>query len=315
MLSGVPELEWTAVLRERHAGIARSQFLEVDAVASGYLARCAEDARRGCNEANQGELARVEVGVMVTVTESVARRWIGLGLDLRWRLRATSDAFSSGRIDRARAQAISDALETVTAEKAELVERLLLDGIDGATTSMIRRAARRLVARHDPAGAKARREQGEADRDVRFRANDDGTCSVEGTLPGPAGQVVAMRLRRMRFEVCGNDPRTFAQRRADALVALADGSGRLRCLCGRADCAQTVSVTSPAPGGPSGDSVAVAATAGGAGDAAANSAGPQVGVVDDGGSVGEAARTRASTGKVHVVRSCRRCRRRRFMSG
>lgn len=243
VLAGVPEIEWTAVLRERHAGIARAQFLEVDAVASVYLARCAEDARRGCNEAFQGEFAHVEVGVMLTVTEPVARRWIGLGLDLRWRLHATSEAFSTGRIDQSRAQAVSDALANVSPEKVELVERLLLDGIDGATTSMIRRVARRLVARHDPAGAKARREQGEADRDVRFHANDDGTCSMEGTLPGPAGQVVAMRLRTMCFEVCGSDPRTFAQRRADALVALADGSGRLRCLCGRADCTQNVSAT------------------------------------------------------------------------
>ncbi|MGW0175627.1 DUF222 domain-containing protein [Rhodococcus sp. NPDC003322] len=240
VLSGVPEVEWTAVLRERHAGIARAQFLEVDAVASVYLARCAEDARRGCNEAFQGEFAHVEVGVMLTVTEPVARRWIGLGLDLRWRLHATSVAFSTGRIDQSRAQAISDALANVSPDKVELVERLLLDGIEGATTSTIRRTARRLVARHDPAGAKARREQGEADRDVRFRANDDGTCSMEGTLPGPAGQVVAMRLRTMCFEVCGSDPRTFAQRRADALVALADGSGRLLCLCGRTDCTQTV---------------------------------------------------------------------------
>lgn len=249
VLSGVPEVEWTAVLRERHAGIARAQFLEVDAVASVYLARCAEDARRGCNEAFQGEFAHVEVGVMLTVTEPVARRWIGLGLDLRWRLHATSLAFSTGRIDQSRAQAISDALANVSPDKVDLVERLLLDGIEGATTSTIRRTARRLVARHDPAGAKARREQGEADRDVRFRANDDGTCSMEGTLPGPAGQVVAMRLRTMCFEVCGNDPRTFAQRRADALVALADGSGRLRCLCGHTHCTQTVSVTEPTRAG------------------------------------------------------------------
>ncbi|MGW6694807.1 DUF222 domain-containing protein [Rhodococcus sp. NPDC054953] len=262
ILSGVPDIEWTAVLRDRHAGIARAQFLEVDAVASVYLARCADDARRGCNEAFQGEFAHVEVGVMLTVTEPVARRWIGLGLDLRWRLHATSEAFASGRIDQARAQAISDAMANVSADKVELVEQLLLNGIDGATTSMIRRAARRLIARHDPEGTKARREQREADRDMRFYANDDGTCTVEGTLPGPAGQLVAMRLRKMSFDVCAGDPRTLAQRRADALVALADGSGWLRCLCGRADCAQLGSSQpkqdGPRPDGPRPDGPAAA---------------------------------------------------------
>jgi hypothetical protein len=37
--------------------------------------------------------------------------------------------------------------------------------------------------------------------------------------------------------VCEHDPRTREQRRADALAALAAGADRLRCRCGRRDCA------------------------------------------------------------------------------
>ncbi|GAA4472604.1 hypothetical protein GCM10023094_04880 [Rhodococcus olei] len=62
VLSGVPESEWSTVLREQHAAISRAQFLEVDAIATVYLARCAEDERRGCNEAFQGEFTSAEVG-------------------------------------------------------------------------------------------------------------------------------------------------------------------------------------------------------------------------------------------------------------
>ncbi|GAA4472600.1 hypothetical protein GCM10023094_04870 [Rhodococcus olei] len=173
------------------------------------------------------------------MAEVAAQRVIGLGLDLRWRLHATSTEFATGEIDQIRAQAISDVLANVSEDRVATIENLLLDGSMHLNTSRLRAKARRLIARHDPEGAKRRRERADDDRDVRFRANDDGTCAIEGTLPGPGGQVVAMRLRRMCFEVCGRDPRTFAQRRADALIALAAGAGHLECRCGRRDCPAT----------------------------------------------------------------------------
>ncbi|MGW4612640.1 DUF222 domain-containing protein [Rhodococcus triatomae] len=238
LLTRVPESNWTDTLRRHHAAIARTHFAETDAVTVLYLARCAEEARRGRNDAMQGEFVSAEIGHILHLTERSAQRLIELGLDLRWRLHRTSNAFSAGRIDQARAFAISDALSNVSPDKLDLIEQLLLDDAEHLNTTTLRAKARRLIARHDPDGAAERRRSAEDDRDVRFRTNDDGTCAVEGTLPGPAGQVVAMRLRAMCFDVCGHDPRTFAQRRADALVALADGSARLACLCDRADCAK-----------------------------------------------------------------------------
>lgn len=239
MLSGVPESQWSAVLREQHAVIARAQFLEVDAIATIYLTRCAEDERRGCNEAFQGEFASAEVGFVYRWSERAAERVIGLSIDLRWRLHATSAEFAAGRIDQQRAQTISDALANVSENKVELIERMLLDGSEDLNLPKLRAKARRLIARHDPEGATSHRRNAEAERDVRIRPNEDGTCAIEGTLPGPGGQIVATRLRRMCFQVCGSDPRTFAQRRADALVALASGAGHLACVCGRDDCTAT----------------------------------------------------------------------------
>ncbi|WP_232070760.1 DUF222 domain-containing protein [Mycobacterium lacus] len=40
----------------------------------------------------------------------------------------------------------------------------------------------------------------------------------------------------MAHGVCDNDPRTLAQRRADALGALAAGADRRACGCGSAEC-------------------------------------------------------------------------------
>jgi hypothetical protein len=45
------------------------------------------------------------------------------------------------------------------------------------------------------------------------------------------------RLSALAATVCEHDPRTAAQRRADALGALAAGADRLGCRCGRPDCA------------------------------------------------------------------------------
>ncbi|MBM4479617.1 DUF222 domain-containing protein [Rhodococcus hoagii] len=62
-------------------------------------------------------------------------------------------------------------------------------------------------------------------------------AEVDGLLPAAGGRILAGRLRAMCFDVCAKDPRTDAQRRADALVALASGHTHLDCTCGRDDCA------------------------------------------------------------------------------
>ena len=46
----------------------------------------------------------------------------------------------------------------------------------------------------------------------------------------------------MAHGVCDDDPRTIAQRRADALGALAAGAERLACGCGNAECPAGVDV-------------------------------------------------------------------------
>ena len=48
--------------------------------------------------------------------------------------------------------------------------------------------------------------------------------------------VIEQRVEEMARSVCANDPRTLAERRADALTALGAGTD-LACACGDADCA------------------------------------------------------------------------------
>ncbi|MFE4501546.1 DUF222 domain-containing protein [Rhodococcus sp. NPDC056743] len=226
-------------LVEGHASIARAQFLEVDAVTSLYFERCSEDEKAGRNAAVQGEFVHVEVAFVLSITEYAATRMISLGCDLRLRLHRVSAAFASGEIDLGKATACSDALANVSDDALDLVERLLLDGAAACSSSRLKARARSLIARHDPEGARARRRRAQEDRDVRISAGVDGMSTLDGVLPAVGAQAVAAKLATMSRQVCARDPRTLAQRRADALVAMSQGRSTLACACGT-DCGRDV---------------------------------------------------------------------------
>jgi Domain of unknown function (DUF222) len=70
----------------------------------------------------------------------------------------------------------------------------------------------------------------------------EGTTNLWGTLYSTDAALLDRRLTQMADGVCDDDPRTTAQRRADALGALAAGADRLACGCGNAVCPAGVDV-------------------------------------------------------------------------
>ena len=99
----------------------------------------------------------------------------------------------------------------------------------------------------DQEAAKERRVTADNARYVSVVAEPNGMARLRGALAAPAAAVVDKRLSEMAASVCGEDTRTVAQRRADALVALSEGRA-LACNCRRADCPVRVSESpSPAP--------------------------------------------------------------------
>jgi hypothetical protein len=94
------------------------------------------------------------------------------------------------------------------------------------------------VSRYDP-GALRRARASARSRDVQIDARNDesGTSTLFGRLYSTDAEVLDRRLMQMAHGVCDEDPRTIAQRRADALGALATGSDRLACVCGTPHCA------------------------------------------------------------------------------
>ncbi|WP_435592993.1 DUF222 domain-containing protein [Nocardia sp. bgisy118] len=230
-------------LRAAHGAAAAAQAAEVFAVRELYRRHRAASAEPGPGGVRAGEFAAAEAAVALYVDEGTAGALIDIGLVLEEALPRTRVAFAAGRIDLAKVRVIVDSTRALTKEVVDALEPRLLEAAARTNPARLRQAARRWAIRLDPAGAQRRRERRQDDRDVRIRAVQDSMAVFDGLLPAPGAQTVAMRLREMSLQVCAADPRTMPQRRADALVALADGSGRLHCQCGRGE-------RCPKPGAP-----------------------------------------------------------------
>lgn len=222
-------------LRTAHGAVAAAQAAEVFAVRELYRRHRAESAEPGPGGVRAGEFAAAEAAVALHADEATAGALIDIGLALEESLPRTRVAFGAGRIDLAKVRVIVDSTRALTQEVIDALEPRLIEAAGRTNPLRLRQAARRWAARLDPGGAQRRRERRQDDRDVRIRAVQDSMAVFDGLLPAPGAQTVAMRLREMSLQVCARDPRTMPQRRADALVALADGSGGLRCMCGRGE--------------------------------------------------------------------------------
>ena len=104
------------------------------------------------------------------------------------------------------------------------------------STAAVERVIDYWVDRYDPYALR-RSEVADEARQVTVAAPDgSGVAVLWGTLSTQDAAALDRRLDAMGRAVCGGDPRTADQRRADALGALAAGSDRLPCGCGRPVC-------------------------------------------------------------------------------
>jgi hypothetical protein len=93
----------------------------------------------------------------------------------------------------------------------------------------------KIVARVDLDAVRRRRDR-IAGREVVMGDVDHGLSEIHATLFAPDAHAVSERLTALAATVCEADPRTVAQRRADAFGVLAVGGDRLGCQCGQPNC-------------------------------------------------------------------------------
>ncbi|SRX93829.1 hypothetical protein MSP7336_02073 [Mycobacterium shimoidei] len=94
-----------------------------------------------------------------------------------------------------------------------------------------------IVAQIDP-DAIRRTNKEVKDRYLNVSESIPGIAEVYGNVFASTGWALDRRLDELAATVCDADPRTKAQRRADALDALVCGAERLACTCGDSECCQ-----------------------------------------------------------------------------
>ncbi len=212
------------------------------AAAELFTRRAAEHRETHLWTSDAIDQAEAEVGAALTLGRGNAGALVGLGLSLTTRLPATRAALAAGKIDVSRARLIDSCTCNVTAELIERVEEAAVaaasggDGKAPITGARLRHRIDRIVARIDPDGMRERHRRAREDRHVHVGAEADGMSEVSGSLPAADGRTLTGRLDEIARTVCADDPRSYAARRADALIAMCHGQDRLVCGCGRDDC-------------------------------------------------------------------------------
>jgi len=118
---------------------------------------------------------------------------------------------------------------------------VLLSRCPSITRGRLAAAVDQVVAKVDR-DAVRRAAKAANDRYVDVTADESGMAWLSGSVFAAAGTALDRRLDELAGSVCDADPRTRAQRRADALGALAAGTDRLVCGCQSADCAAAAAV-------------------------------------------------------------------------
>ncbi len=233
----------SAVLLDRVGEAARTeaQAAAQRLVAIGELlvVRCRESGERPDWAADAWEAVAAQVAARLNCSVAMGHSYLRYAMAMRDRLPQVGKVFQAGDIDyRAfqtivfRTELITDAevLAKVDAQLAVLVSRR-----PSITRGGLAAAVDQVVATVDR-DAVRRAAQAVADRYVDVQANDSGMAWVTGSVFNTAGHAFDCRLDELADTVCEADPRSRAQRRADALGALAAGADRLVCGCGSGDC-------------------------------------------------------------------------------
>lgn len=196
---------------------------------------------RACWVIDDWEELAAEISAALRITARKASGLMYQAQALRERLPQVAAVYARGEISSAMVSTITWRTKLVDDPAAVAA---IDAGLAAAATEWGPLAAHELEAavdavvhRHDPEGVRRTRTMAR-DRDVRTGKPDDatGTASLWGRLLGPDAALLQARLAQMIAGVCGDDPRTVGQRRADALGALAAGADRLACRCANPDC-------------------------------------------------------------------------------
>ena len=210
------------------------------AIAELYARRAPEEDVERINWAIDGHANVVaEISAALNISRGRAAGQLRYAIDLRERLPKVAKVFATGAIDfRMMAELVN--------RGANVTDPDLLANLDAAfaqwAPTWMKMSGPTLteridmwVAKFDPTGVREPRPVRE-DRYVEIGPISPGMAGIWAKLPLHEGAAFDTRLDDIAATVCHHDPRTTAQRRADALGAIAAGQTRLACGCGDPEC-------------------------------------------------------------------------------
>ncbi len=229
-----------AAIEDWAAAEARAAARRLAAIAELVRRRCGVDdrARWACDS---WDATAAEVSAALSIMHGRASGQMHLSQALCHRLPKVAALFTAGRLSYRMFAAIAWRTDLVQDDEAIASIDSAIAGNFGTWGPLsdykLEQAIDAWVVRYDPGALRQARASARS-RDVQIGTRNDetGTTALFGRLYSTDAALLDRRLIQMAHGVCDDDPRTIAQRRADALGALAAGSDRLACACGSPDC-------------------------------------------------------------------------------
>ena len=220
---------------------ARAAFLRFAAIADLVALRVDDQGERVWWACDGWDAACAEVGAALGIGAREASGQMATAVALRFRLPRVAAVFAAGEV--------SARIVALICWRTRLVEdpdilALLDAALSGAlcewaglSRKKIERAIDGWVHKFDPAAVLKVRSAARG-RGVGVGKPDDdtGVASIWGALLATDAELFDRALTALALQVCEHDPRTLAQRRADAVGVLAVRGDRLVCQCGTPDC-------------------------------------------------------------------------------
>ncbi|MCX8561313.1 DUF222 domain-containing protein [Mycolicibacterium mucogenicum] len=187
------------------------------------------------------DAAVAEVGAALGIGKREASGQLSIAVALRFRLPRVAAVFADGGVSARTVGTICWRTRLVEDLNTLAVIDVALAGAlsewAGLSRKKIERKIDGWVHKFDPAAVLKVRSAARR-RGVGVGKPDDetGVASIWGALLATDAELLDRVLTEMARQVCESDPRTFGQRRADALGVLAARGDRLVCQCGAPDC-------------------------------------------------------------------------------
>ncbi|OBJ41678.1 hypothetical protein A5630_22145, partial [Mycolicibacterium mucogenicum] len=220
---------------------ARAASLRFGAIADLVTLRVDDQGDRQWWACDGWDAATAEVGAALGIGSREASGQMATALALRFRLPRVAAVFADGGVSARTVSLICWRTRLVEDPNTLAVIDAALAGAlcewAGLSRKKIERKIDGWVQKFDPAAVIKVRSAARR-RGVGVGKPDDetGVASIWGALLATDAELLDRVLTEMARQVCENDPRTFGQRRADALGVLAARGVRLACQCGNPDC-------------------------------------------------------------------------------